>query len=87
MFGRGGVSVDEQVRYLEGEIGKINIELISIRHQREDAIAAEIRALGLLDAAHSIQARCLTQIDERLEAISSLRTEIHDLLPQQRKAT
>jgi hypothetical protein len=84
MFGRGGAPVEEQVRFLEGEIGKVHIELTALHKQREEAIGAEVRAMALIDSAHAVKHRCDQQIEQRLEAISSLRAEISDLIPNQR---
>lgn len=51
----------------------------------EEACAAEVSALHLLDSARAVQHRCRLRIEEDAQAISSLQDEIAGQVPRHRQ--
>lgn len=70
---------------LRNDILTVRDDQRAAQQQLDEACAAEVSALHLLDSARAVQCRCRLRIEEDAQAISSLQDEIAALAPRQRR--
>lgn len=77
----------DPVKELTGCIDRLRADRTAWQHQLEDSVEAEIRALGLLDAARAAQDTARGHVRGDSEEIDRLLDELDRLIPRPRKDT